>query len=114
MESVRLIRWGRYVNSSNFIFKIYIRRNYVFYVVILLVPLKILTIVSLVAFMLPPQVGAQKVVVPISVIISLNVFILLIESILPKTLSIPYIGNLMKQYPQHELKTNLLLFQHTQ
>ena len=104
---------GRYVNSSNFIFKIHIKRNSAFYAVILLIPLKILTIVSLVAFILPPQVGAQKVVVPISVIISLNVFILLIENMLPKTLSIPYIGNLTKYYRLHELKTDLSLFQHT-
>ncbi|XP_076465665.1 neuronal acetylcholine receptor subunit alpha-10-like [Babylonia areolata] len=73
-------------------FYVYMKRKPMFYVLNLLFPCIIITSVSLLGFLLPPEAG-EKVSLEITVLLSLAVFLLVVSETLPPTSeTIPYIG----------------------
>ena len=76
-------------------FYIKLQRRSFFYVVNLIFPCILLSVMSLLVFMLPPDSG-EKVSLGITVLLALSVFLLLVSEIMPSTSeNFPHVG----EYP---------------
>jgi len=74
------------------VFRIYLRRKTLFYVVNLIIPCVGISFLSVLVFYLPSDSG-EKVSLSISILLSLTVFFLLLAEIIPPTsLSVPLLG----------------------
>ncbi|XP_059163297.1 neuronal acetylcholine receptor subunit beta-4-like isoform X2 [Physella acuta] len=73
------------------VFKLVIRRKTLFYTVNLIIPCFLHALVCLCVFVLPAD-GSEKITLVISVLVSLVVFLLLLQKILPPSMTIPLIA----------------------
>ena len=74
------------------VFRIYLRRKTLFYVVNLIIPCVGISFLSVLVFYLPSESG-EKISLSISILLSLTVFFLLLAEIIPPTsLSVPLLG----------------------
>ncbi|KAH9494380.1 Acetylcholine receptor subunit beta-like 1 [Bulinus truncatus] len=73
------------------IYKLVIRRKTLFYTVNLIIPCFLHALVCLCVFVLPAH-GSEKITLVISVLVSLVVFLLLLQKILPPSMTIPLIA----------------------
>lgn len=81
-------------NISSFVFSIHMTRVKTYYIFSILLPCLILTLIIVVPYMLPFNVAPQKVLLPITLILSFNIFLLLMDKIMPKTHEMPIFGEL--------------------
>ena len=73
-------------------FTLRLRRRYAFYVLNVVVPCALLSVLAMVGFCLPPDAG-EKVSLGISVILAIIVFLLVLAETVPRTsLHVPVIG----------------------
>ncbi|XP_055895894.1 acetylcholine receptor subunit beta-like 1 isoform X2 [Biomphalaria glabrata] len=77
--------------KSIIVFKLVIRRKTLFYTVNLIIPCFLHALVCLCVFVLPAH-GSEKITLVISVLVSLVVFLLLLQKILPPSMTIPLIA----------------------
>jgi hypothetical protein len=73
-------------------FTLYLRRRYTFYVMNIIVPCLLLSVLVMVSFCLPPDAG-EKIALGISVLLAFTVFLLMVAENIPRTsLRTPVIG----------------------
>ena len=73
-------------------FALRLRRRYAFYVLNVIVPCALLSVLAMIGFCLPPGAG-EKVSLGISVVLAIIVFLLLLAETVPRTsLHVPIIG----------------------
>ena len=73
-------------------FTLYLRRRYEFYVMNIIVPCTLLSILVMIVFCLPPEAG-EKISLGISVLLAFSVFLLMVAESIPRTsLHVPVIG----------------------
>ena len=77
---------------SHVIFTLHLKRRYKFYVMNIVLPCVMLSVLILIGFCLPPDAG-EKISLGISVLLAFTVFLLMIADAIPRTsLAIPLIG----------------------
>ena len=73
-------------------FTLYLRRRHTFYVMNIIVPCTLLSVLVMVVFCLPPDAG-EKISLGISVLLAFTVFLLMVAESVPRTsLRTPIIG----------------------
>jgi len=73
-------------------FALRLRRRYAFYLLNVIVPCALVSVLAMVGFCLPPDAG-EKVSLGISVVLAIIVFLLLLAETVPRTsLHVPIIG----------------------
>jgi hypothetical protein len=91
--------WGiTYLDTTNqrgyahVIFRLLLKRRYKFYIMNIVLPCVMLSVLIMIGFCLPPECG-EKISLGISVLLAFTVFLLMIAESIPKTSSaIPLIG----------------------
>jgi len=79
-------------------FTLYLRRRHEFYVMNIIVPCTLLSVLVMIVFCLPPDAG-EKISLGISVLLAFSVFLLMVAENIPRTsLHVPFIGMSMKWY----------------
>jgi len=77
---------------AHVIFKLHLKRRYKFYVMNIVLPCVMLSVLIMIGFCLPPNAG-EKISLGISVLLAFTVFLLMIADAIPRTsLAIPLIG----------------------
>ena len=77
---------------SHVIFTLHLKRRYKFYVMNIVLPCVMLSVLIMIGFCLPPDAG-EKISLGISVLLAFTVFLLMIADAIPRTsLAIPLIG----------------------
>jgi len=77
---------------SHVIFKLHLKRRYKFYVMNIVLPCVMLSVLILIGFCLPPDAG-EKISLGISVLLAFTVFLVMIADSIPRVSSaIPLIG----------------------
>ena len=90
LESVNRL-YGQDVYSK-LVATICLKRKYTFYMVNIVVPCLLMSMLSLLGFCLPPEAG-EKISLGITVLLSFTVFLLLVADTLPRTsTSVPLLG----------------------
>jgi len=80
-------------------FTLYLRRRYTFYVMNIIVPCTLLSVLVMVVFCLPPDAG-EKISLGISVLLAFTVFLLMVAENVPRTsLHTPIIGTVIERLP---------------
>ena len=73
-------------------FTLYLRRRYTFYMMNIILPCTLLSILVMIVFCLPPDAG-EKISLGISVLLAFTVFLLMVAENVPRTsLHIPIMG----------------------
>ena len=73
-------------------FTLYLRRRHEFYVMNIIVPCSLLSVLVMIVFCLPPDAG-EKISLGISVLLAFSVFLLMVAENIPRTsLHVPFIG----------------------
>ena len=81
------------VGYAHVIFSLHLKRRYKFYVMNIVLPCVMLSVLIMIGFCLPPDAG-EKISLGISVLLAFTVFLLMIADAIPRTsLAIPLIGN---------------------
>lgn len=80
------------VSTSIYTVKIVVRRQDMFYMLVFIIPCYFLTFLSYAPYLMPPQTAAHKCVIPISILLSYNIYVLLLERLMPKTSDLPVLG----------------------
>jgi hypothetical protein len=75
-------------------YRIIIRRKTLFYTINLLIPTVLVSFLSVLVFYLPTVAG-EKVALSISILLTLNVFLLLVSKLLPPASDLPLIGKFL-------------------
>lgn len=79
---------------AHVIFRLHLKRRYKFYIMNIVMPCVMLSVLIMISFCLPPDAG-EKISLGISVLLAFTVFLLMIAESIPKTSSaIPLIGSL--------------------
>jgi len=77
---------------AHVIFTLHLKRRYKFYVMNIVLPCVMLSVLIMIGFCLPPDAG-EKISLGISVLLAFTVFLLMIADAIPRTsLAIPLIG----------------------
>lgn len=77
-------------------FTLFLRRRYTFYIMNIILPCTLLSVLVMVVFCLPPDAG-EKISLGISVLLAFTVFLLMVAENVPRTsLHIPVMGKLKK------------------
>ena len=76
-------------------FSVYLRRKYSYYIMNVIVPSLLTSVVLLSLFFCVP---AQKMHIGIATLLSFRMFLMAISSSIPKTDSVPFIGELFRLY----------------
>jgi len=77
---------------AHVIFSLHLKRRYKFYIMNIVLPCVMLSVLIMISFFLPPDAG-EKISLGISVLLAFTVFLLMIAESIPKTSSaIPLIG----------------------
>ena len=77
---------------SHVMFTLHLKRRYKFYIMNIVVPCVMLSVLIMIGFCLPPDAG-EKISLGISVLLAFTVFLLMIADNIPRTsLDIPLIG----------------------
>lgn len=78
---------------AHVIFTLHLKRRYKFYIMNIVLPCVMLSVLIMIGFCLPPEAG-EKISLGISVLLAFTVFLLMIADNIPRTSSaIPLIGN---------------------
>ncbi|GAU94617.1 hypothetical protein RvY_06355 [Ramazzottius varieornatus] len=80
--------------QADITYKIIIRRKTLFYTINLLIPTVLVSFLSVLVFYLPTIAG-EKVALSISILLTLNVFLLLVSKLLPPASDLPLIGKFL-------------------
>ncbi|XP_012941925.2 neuronal acetylcholine receptor subunit alpha-5-like [Aplysia californica] len=83
-----MIRWDNgFQNDSKFIvFYFFLRRRSTFYIVNIVMPIALTSLMSLVVFLIPPSSG-EKISFLVALFVSLTVFLMLVSNMLPRSLN---------------------------
>ena len=80
------------IRYSKVVFTLYLNRRYMFYVMNIILPCILLSILILVVFLVPPDAG-EKISAGISVLLAFTVFLLMLADNVPRTsLDVPILG----------------------
>ena len=95
---------------AHVIFTLHLKRRYKFYMMNIVLPCVMLSVLIMIGFCLPPDAG-EKISLGISVLLAFTVFLLMIADAIPRTsLAIPLLGeNLINSF----LRTSLTLYLHS-
>lgn len=63
-----------------------------FYCFTILLPTFLLAILTLVPYLLPPNLSPQKILIPITTFLSFNIYLTLLEKTLPRSSQVPVLG----------------------
>ncbi len=86
------------IRYSKVVFTLYMSRRYMFYVMNIILPCVLLSILILIVFCVPPDAG-EKISAGISVLLAFTVFLLMLADSVPRTsLDVPILGKV-----QHRL-----------
>ena len=89
-------------------FSLTLNRRYTFYVMNIILPCSMLSVLVMIVFCLPPGAG-EKISLGISVLLAYTVFLLMVAENIPRTsLHIPIIGRLALNHKCHPTKYLLL------
>lgn len=78
----------------NITYRLHIRRKKLFFTINLLIPTVLISFLSVLVFYLPTVAG-EKVALSISILLTLNVFLLLVSKLLPPASDLPLIGRFL-------------------
>ena len=91
------------IRYSKVVFTFYINRRYIFYVMNIVLPCALLSILILMVFCVPPDAG-EKISAGISVLLAFTVFLLMLADNVPRTsLDVPILGEYVHISLQNEL-----------
>ena len=83
------------IRYSKVIFTLIMQRRYTFYVMNIVVPCVLLSVLILMVFCVPPEAG-EKISAGISVLLAFTVFLLMLADNVPRTsLDVPILGKLL-------------------
>ena len=92
-------------------FTLYLRRRYAFYVMNVIVPCILLSVLVMVSFCLPPDAG-EKISLGISVLLAFTVFLLMVAENVPRTsLHTPIIGKILPIFT-HSRDSRWIMMEH--
>ena len=86
------------IRYSKVVFTLYMNRRYIFYVMNIVLPCALLSILILMVFCVPPDAG-EKISAGISVLLAFTVFLLMLADNVPRTsLDVPILGKVVKSF----------------
>jgi len=91
------------------LFTLYLTRRSTFYLMNIILPCTLLSILMLLVFCVPPDAG-EKISVGISVLLAFTVFLLMLADSVPRTsLDVPILGQFAISPKRYEIECQLLL-----
>ncbi len=93
------------IRYSKVVFTLIMQRRYTFYVMNIVVPCALLSVLILMVFCVPPEAG-EKISAGISVLLAFTVFLLMLADNVPRTsLDVPILGKRLIYMHSEQYKT---------